>query len=101
MRAQLDVMREVFEEWLRIHKINYDFWFYTPAEWAVSAASLQAILDGLTRDPIDVPPGGRPEQREQLEFNARYGALCEKLYLMLKTHGHPEDRSEARTRGRL
>jgi hypothetical protein len=34
MRVQLDVLREVFEEWLRIHEINYDFRFYTPEEWA-------------------------------------------------------------------
>lgn len=271
MRAQLDVLREVFEEWLRIHEINYDFWFYTPAEWAAkegpdhllqgaelilafenslvswlnygtgiddelqdlaagfgyyfelghawnlgfyptddwqplpppSAPYSQKLKDprwqtkrariltrcdgeceecGLSsglevhhcyyrygREPWQYPdtallalcrdchkrrgeaemdfrlfqqslrtdellavqammshlqilvqprvtsghfrwPGARswrrstrgsPEQRELLKFNARYGALCEKLYLMLKTHGHPEDRSEPRTRGRL
>lgn len=33
--AQLAVLRDVFEEWLRIHEINYDFRFYTPEEWVV------------------------------------------------------------------
>lgn len=36
---QLDVLREVFEEWLRIHEINYDFRFYTPEEWAAKEGS--------------------------------------------------------------
>jgi len=35
MRVQLEVMREVLEEWMRIYEIDYDFWFYTPAEWAI------------------------------------------------------------------
>jgi hypothetical protein len=35
MRVQLEVMREVLEEWMRIYEIDNDFWFYTPTEWTV------------------------------------------------------------------
>lgn len=34
MRAQIDTLREVFIEWLRMHELDYDFWVYTQAEWA-------------------------------------------------------------------
>ncbi len=30
---QLDVMREVFTEWLHIHDLDHDFWFFTPEKW--------------------------------------------------------------------
>lgn len=33
MRAQLDVLREVFEEWLQTHELDYDYWVYTKSEW--------------------------------------------------------------------
>jgi hypothetical protein len=33
MRDQIAVLREVFEEWLRIHELDYDFRFYTRDEW--------------------------------------------------------------------
>ena len=33
MRAQVDVLREVFIEWLRMHELDYDFWIYTQDEW--------------------------------------------------------------------
>jgi hypothetical protein len=45
MGAQLDVLREVFEEWLRIHEINYDFCFYTPEEWAVKEGPDHPLQD--------------------------------------------------------
>jgi hypothetical protein len=43
MRAQLDVLREVSEEWLRIHEIDYDCWFYTPEEWAAQEGPNQLL----------------------------------------------------------
>ena len=33
MRAQIEVLREVFEEWLRVHDLDYNYWVYTQAEW--------------------------------------------------------------------
>lgn len=33
MRAQIEVLREVFEEWLRIHDLDYDYQIYTCDEW--------------------------------------------------------------------
>lgn len=32
-RAQIEVLREVFEEWLRIHDMDYDYQVYTQDEW--------------------------------------------------------------------
>lgn len=34
IRAQIDVLREVFVEWLMLHEFDYDFWIYTQAEWS-------------------------------------------------------------------
>jgi hypothetical protein len=34
MRARIDILREVFIEWLRMHELDYDFWIYTQDEWA-------------------------------------------------------------------
>lgn len=34
MRAQIEVLSEVFEEWLRSHDLDYDYWIYTHEEWA-------------------------------------------------------------------
>ncbi len=33
MRAQIEVLREVFEEWLRVHDLDYDYWIFTRDEW--------------------------------------------------------------------
>lgn len=33
MHATLDHLQECFSEWLQIHDFDYDYWFYTPAEW--------------------------------------------------------------------
>jgi hypothetical protein len=100
-RGEAEMDFRLFQQSLRTDELRAVQAMMSHCKYWYSSASLQAILEGLTRDPEDFPPGGSPEQRELLKFNARYGALCEKLYLMLKTHGHPEDRSEPRTRGRL
>lgn len=34
MKVQIDVLREVFVEWLRMHELDYDFWIFTRAQWA-------------------------------------------------------------------
>lgn len=33
LRAQIEILREVFEEWLRVHDLDYDYWVYTRDEW--------------------------------------------------------------------
>ncbi len=33
MRAQIEILNEVFKEWLRIHDLDYDYWIYTRDEW--------------------------------------------------------------------
>jgi hypothetical protein len=33
VRAQIEILREVFEEWLRIHNLNYSYWIYSRDEW--------------------------------------------------------------------
>src|ERR1700730_15137070 len=33
MRAQIEVLREVFVEWLAMHDMDYSVWIYTQAEW--------------------------------------------------------------------
>jgi hypothetical protein len=33
VRDQIEVLREVFEEWLRIHNLDYDYGIYTHDEW--------------------------------------------------------------------
>jgi hypothetical protein len=33
MRAQIEILSEVFEEWLQIHDLDYDYWLYTQDEW--------------------------------------------------------------------
>jgi hypothetical protein len=32
-QEEIDILREVFEEWLLIHDLDYDFWIYTGDEW--------------------------------------------------------------------
>jgi hypothetical protein len=32
-RQQIDILKETFEEWLQIHDLDYDFWFYTGDQW--------------------------------------------------------------------
>lgn len=34
MRDQIDILSEVFTEWLRLRGLDYDFWIYTQKEWA-------------------------------------------------------------------
>lgn len=34
MRAQIEILSEVFAEWLRLQGLDYDFWIYTQKEWA-------------------------------------------------------------------
>lgn len=33
MRVQIEILREVFEEWLRVHDLDYDYSVYTRDEW--------------------------------------------------------------------
>jgi hypothetical protein len=101
-RAEAEMDFRLFQQSLRTQEIrsvqammrHYKYWY--------SPSTLETFLDALWQAPGDVPAGGlTPDQHQQLWSSAKYGALFEKLYLMLQTHGHPEDRSEPRTRGRL
>lgn len=29
IKEQIDILKEVFEEWLQIHDLDYDFWIYS------------------------------------------------------------------------
>jgi hypothetical protein len=33
VRAQIDVLKEVFEEWMKTHDLDYDYGFYSDYEW--------------------------------------------------------------------
>lgn len=33
MRAQIDILKETFEEWLQANGLDYDYWIYTRPEW--------------------------------------------------------------------
>jgi hypothetical protein len=35
MQAKLDILKEVFEEWLQIQELDHDYWVYTSSEWEV------------------------------------------------------------------
>jgi hypothetical protein len=32
-RQQIEILKEAFEEWLQIHDLDNDFWFYTGDQW--------------------------------------------------------------------
>jgi len=34
MREQIEILSDVFTEWLRLRGLDYDFWIYTRKEWA-------------------------------------------------------------------
>lgn len=42
MRAQIEVLREVFEEWLRTHDLDRDCWVYSQAEWTAKGETMMA-----------------------------------------------------------
>lgn len=33
-KEQVDILKEVFTEWLQIHDLDYDFWVYSGNEWS-------------------------------------------------------------------
>jgi hypothetical protein len=42
-KEQIDILKEVFEEWLQIHDLDYEFWIYTGDEWRERG---ETILEG-------------------------------------------------------
>jgi hypothetical protein len=42
MRNQIDVFREVFEDWLMINEFDYDYLVYSKEEWKRSKFSKSA-----------------------------------------------------------
>jgi hypothetical protein len=107
-RAKIEMDFRLFQQSLRTEEIRAVQTMLDHCKYWYSAAALQTFLKALHHAPGDVPIGGTPgapqltpEEHEQLKSNAQYGELCAKLYQMLQTNGHPEDRSEPRTRGRF
>ena len=58
MRAQIDVLREVFEEWLRVHNFDHGYWIYSQDEWlargekVITDAELVIVLENQLGDII-------------------------------------------------
>jgi hypothetical protein len=42
-KEQIVILKEVFEEWLQIHELDYDFWIYSGDEWKARG---EAVLRG-------------------------------------------------------
>ena len=40
IKEQIDILKEVFEEWLQIHYLDYDFWIYSGDEWRARGEEL-------------------------------------------------------------
>jgi hypothetical protein len=40
IKEQINILKEVFEEWLQIHDLDYDFWIYTRDEWRARGEEL-------------------------------------------------------------
>jgi hypothetical protein len=39
-KEQIDILKEVFEEWLQIHDLDYDFWIFSGDEWRARGEEL-------------------------------------------------------------
>jgi hypothetical protein len=39
-KEQINILQEVFQEWLQIHDIDYDFWIYSGNEWRARGESV-------------------------------------------------------------
>lgn len=108
LRGDSEMDFRLFQQSLRTEELRAVQAMLSHCKYWYSAKSFQTLLEALTQAPGNVPIGGGPggpqlppDQHERLKFDARYGSLCTAIYQMLLTHGHPEDRSEPRTRGRL
>jgi hypothetical protein len=107
-RTHVEMDFRVFQQSLRTDELQSLREMMSHCKYWYNSKALQTFLEAMWRIPGDVSVGdshGGPEltanQCDKLLFRAKFGALCEKLYLMLLTYGHPEERSEPRTRGRL
>ena len=85
MRAQIEILKEVFEEWLRIHGLDYDYWIYTPEEWKVRGekylndAGLVIILENQLFNIFEFLSNGEIEDELQ-DLAGGFGYYLEKAY---------------------
>ena len=108
-RKHVEMDFRLFQQSLRTDELQSVQEMMSHCKYWYNSKALQTFLDAMWRTPGDFAVGGggngRPEltadRREKLQLSAKFGSLCEKLYLLFLTYGHPEDRSEPRTRGRL
>ena len=101
-RAETEMDFRLFQQSLRTGEIRSVQRMMSHCKYWYNSSTLQIFMEELQQAARAIrAPEFTTHERQQLRFSAKYGALCEKLYLMLKTEGHPEDRSELRTRGRL
>jgi len=107
-REHIEMDFRLFQQSLRTDELQSMQKMMSHCKYWYSSKALRSFLDAMWCTPGDVPvegghdgPGLSADHLDKLQFNAKFGVMCERLYLMLLTYGHPEDRSEPRTRGRL
>lgn len=107
-RADTEMRFRLFQQSLRTEELRAAQAMLAHCKYWYDGRTLHDLVNALTKAPGCVPGGGGPGtepltegQHEELKLNAKYGAISQTLLAMLKTYGHPEDRGEARTRGRL
>ena len=74
MSATLEHLRECFAEWLQIHDFDYDYNFYTPAQWRQVVdqvmAALEVTVDGSTASAVG--PSGIPGRTRLVRVGGRW-----------------------------
>jgi hypothetical protein len=70
-KEQIDILREVFEEWLQIHDLDYDFWIYSGEEWRARGETVltkaEAVLAFENQLLNILNYTGPPEVEEELQ----------------------------------
>ncbi|MCW5981249.1 MAG: hypothetical protein KIT09_24410 [Bryobacteraceae bacterium] len=107
-RADAEMRFRLFQQSLSTEELRGIQAMFAHCKYWYDGQTLRELLSALRNAPGTVPRGGGPgaeplskEQHDELTLNAKYGAISQKLLAMLKTSGHPEDRGELRSRGRL
>ncbi len=80
MRTQIDVMREVFVEWLQMHDLDSDFWIYTQKEWSkregeanlLKGAELIVAFENQLVDILEFGPFDVEEELQELAAGFGY-----------------------------
>jgi len=107
-RENAEMRFRLFQQSLRTEELRASQAMLAHCKYWYNGQRLRELLESLTKAPASVPFGGgpgterlTPAQHDGLTQNATFGAISQRLLDMLKTYGHPEDRGESRTRGRL